>query len=82
VNVNSDHQETLDAILDHRGGRNIEWRRVRSLLEAVGSVREEHNGKLEVIVGSDRLVLRPPHGKDVDEETLGDIRHLLRNVRT
>src|SRR6476619_4883584 len=68
MNVNSDHQETLDAILGHRGGANIEWRRVRSLLEAVGTVREERNGKLEVVVGGDRLVLHPPHGKDVDEE--------------
>ena len=78
--MNTEHRRTLEMITGHRGTRNVEWHRVRSLLEAVGTVRDEHNGKLEVTVGRERLVFQPPHGKDVDEQTLVDIRRLLERA--
>jgi hypothetical protein len=55
---------------------------VRSLLEAVGTVREQHNGKLEVSVGATTRVLQPPRGKDVDPDQIVDLRRLLRGMRT
>ena len=78
-NLGSHHRETLEKLLGHEG-RNIEWRQVRSLLEAVGNVTEEHDGKLKVTVGDETQVLRPPHGKDVDEQTLVDVRRLLTHA--
>jgi hypothetical protein len=75
-NLGSHHRETLEKLLGHEG-RNVEWRQVRSLLEAVGIVTEEHDGKLKVTVGGETAVLRPPHGKDVAEQMLVDIRRLL-----
>ena len=42
------HRDTLAKIFAHPSSRNVEWREARSLLEAVGSVHEAHNGKLEV----------------------------------
>jgi hypothetical protein len=75
--VNADHRATLRRILDHSAQGNLEWRQVRSLLEAVGTVVEDHNGKLDVRVGDETLVLRPPHGKDVDRETIAELRRML-----
>jgi hypothetical protein len=75
--VNADHRETLERIFRHPAGGNLEWRQVRSLLEAVGDVTEEHNGKLKVRLGDETEVLRPPHGKDVDAQLIVDLRRML-----
>ena len=75
--MDSHHRDTLQKILGHAHAANIEWRQVLSLLEAVGTVRHQHNGKLEVTVGSETEVLQPPAGKDVDEQLLVDVRRLL-----
>ena len=80
--LNADHRETLERIFAHPTSANIEWRQVRSLLEAVGTVQEHHNGKLEVTVGVTTQVLQPPRGKDVDLAQIVDLRRLLRGVRT
>jgi hypothetical protein len=43
--VNSDHRATLERIFRHPTSANIEWRQVRSLLDALGAESQEHNGK-------------------------------------
>jgi hypothetical protein len=75
--MDSHHRDTLRKILDHAPAANIEWRQVLSLLEAVGTVRHQHNGKLEVTVGTETEVIVPPTGKDVDEQLLVDVRRML-----
>ena len=50
---------------------------MRSLLEAVGTVIEEHNGKLKVTLGSETEVVQPPHGKDIDPQLIVDLRRML-----
>jgi hypothetical protein len=77
VHVNADHRATLERIFRHPAGGNIEWRQVRSLLEAVGSVTEEHNGKLEVSLRGESEVLQPPRGKDIDAQTIAVLRRML-----
>jgi hypothetical protein len=58
----------------------VEWRHVRSLLEAAGTVVEESNGKLRVTLGPETEVFVPPHGKDVDVQQLVDLRRMFRNA--
>jgi len=53
---------------------------VLSLIEAVGSAVEEHNGKLKVTIGSATEVIRPPHGKDIDPQLIGDLRKMLTSA--
>jgi hypothetical protein len=77
--VNSDHRRTLERLFDHAGA-NIEWRQVRSLLEALGAVSEEHNGKLQVTLGGETEILHAPHGKDVDPQMIVDLRRMLRRA--
>jgi hypothetical protein len=77
--LDSAHRDTLEQIFSHSRG-NVEWRRVLSLLEAVGDVRARHNGKLEVELGGETEVFEPPRHKDVDEQLLVDVRRMLRRA--
>ncbi len=70
------HRDTLQKIFEP-ANHNIEWREVVSLLEAVGTVTQEHNGKLKVSLGPEAEVFSPPHGKDVDVQTVVDLRRML-----
>lgn len=79
--LDKEQRRTLEQIVDHRSGANIEWRQVRALLEALGTVTEEHNGKVRVTVGGMSEVFQPPREKDVDEELLSDLRRLLAPAR-
>jgi len=71
------HRDTVDKIFSRPTSGNIEWREVHSLLEAVGAVVEEHNGKLKVTLGPETEVLLKPRGKDVDPQMIVDLRRML-----
>jgi len=75
--VHGHHRKTLEKILGHPAGGNVDWREVRSLLEAVGTVTEEQNGKVKVALGDETEVFQPPRGKDVDAQTIVDLRRML-----
>ena len=74
------HRDTLDKVFGHASSGNIEWRQVLSLLTALGGVHREHNGKIEVTLGSETEILRPPRGKNIEEQTLVDLRRMLTNA--
>ncbi len=78
--LDNHHRNTLEKLFEHPPGRNLEWRQVESLLEAVGTVTREHNGKLVVTVGPETEVFGPPHQKDVDAQTIVDIRRMLKGA--
>jgi hypothetical protein len=64
--LDSAHRHTLTKIFSHPSSGNIEWRQVKSLLEAVGTTTEERGGKLKVTIDGQTQVLQPPRGKDID----------------
>jgi hypothetical protein len=68
---------TLEQVFAHPTSGNVEWRKVLSLLEAVGTVTEEHNGKFRVEIGPETEVIHKPRGKDVDEQLVVDLRRML-----
>lgn len=78
--VTADHRATLERIFRHPAGANIEWRQVLSLLQAVGSVTEEHNGNVKVTLGGETEVLRPPREKDIDQQMIVDLRRMLSSA--
>jgi hypothetical protein len=80
TDLDSGHRDTLERIFSHPSSGNVEWRQVKSLLEAVGTVTEEHNGKLRVTLGEEIEVLHPPHGKDIDQQMIVDLRRMLRRA--
>jgi len=75
--LNSDHRDVVKRLFAVPPSENIEWRQVRSLLEALGSVTEERNGKLKVELGGEVEVLVPPRSKDIDRQMIVDLRRML-----
>lgn len=74
------HRDTIEKIFQHPLSHNIEWRPVLSLLEAVGTVEERHDGKIVVTLGSETEIFERPRGKDVDAQELVDLRRMLSNA--
>jgi len=66
--------------MEHPTSHNIEWRAVMSLLEAVGEVTVRHDGRVAVKIGPELEFLRPPSGKDIDEQMVIDLRRMLSNA--
>jgi hypothetical protein len=77
VDLDSEHRRTVEQIFARPSSGNVEWRRVRSLVEAVASNVEEHNGNLLMTLGGETQTLERPHGKDVDQQMLVDLRRML-----
>jgi hypothetical protein len=78
--LNNHHRDTLQRILSHPASGNIEWRQVLSLLNAVGSVDQEPNGKFKVTIGPETEVLERPRGKDIDVQMVVDLRRMLSSA--
>ena len=80
AHLDSNHRDTVEQIFNRPSSGNVEWRRVRSLLEAVGTVEEERGGRLRVTLGGETETFDPPHAKDVDVQMLVDLRRMLRRA--
>jgi hypothetical protein len=77
VHLSNHHRNTLRQIFEHPVSHNVEWRAVVSLLEAVGSVVDRHDGKVAVTVGSQAAFFDPPADKDIDTQAVVDLRRML-----
>ena len=77
IHLSNHHRATLRQIFQHPVSHNIEWRSVLSLLEAVGSVTENRDGKVSVAIGAETEFLDPPVHKDVDVQMVVDLRRML-----
>ena len=77
ADLNSHQRNTLRKIFRHPTGHNIEWRAVVSLLEAIGSVEEHRDGKVAVTVGAQTRFFDIPSHKDIETDTVVDLRHML-----
>jgi hypothetical protein len=80
ADLNNHHRDTVEKIFSHPASGNVKWRQVLSLIEAVGTVVDEHNGKLKVTIGPETEVMRAPHGGDVDKQALVDLRRMLEGA--
>jgi hypothetical protein len=80
ADLNNRHRDTVEKIFSHPASGNVEWRQVLSLIEAIGAAVEQHNGKIKVTIGPETEVMTPPRGKDVDKQTLLDLRRMLEGA--
>lgn len=80
AHLNNHHRDTIGRIFGHPPSRNIEWREILSLLETIGTVTHEHNGKLRVTLGPETEVFPAPRGKDVEIQILVDLRRMLEHA--
>ena len=75
--LNNHHRNTLQELLDHQHTGNMHWREVRSLLEAVGTVEDAHNGKVKIHVGETILSIHDPGHHTIDKQLVVDLRQAL-----
>jgi hypothetical protein len=73
------HRDTVAKIFGP-GNHNLEWREIVSLLETIGTVTQEHNGKLKVSLGPETEVFPSPRGKDADVQVVVDVRRMLKQA--
>jgi hypothetical protein len=78
--LNNHHRDTLLRIFQHPASHNIEWQGVLSLLEAVGSVEQRHDGKYVVHIGSETEIMARPKHKDIDVQQVLDLRRMLTSA--
>ena len=72
------HQTTYNALFQHPVARNLQWHDVRSMLNALTDVTEEHNGNLKFTRNGETLTVHPSKHKDLsDIDELMQIRHFL-----
>jgi hypothetical protein len=80
MHLNGHHRDTLTQILQHPANHNIEWQAVVSLLDAVASVEEQHDGRFLVTLGTETETLERPKGKDITVQQVVDLRRMLTNA--
>ncbi len=79
--MSSTHQTTYKALFQHPAARNLQWHDVRSMLNSIADVEEEHNGNLRFTRHGETLTVHPPKHKDLsDIEELMKIRHFLERL--
>jgi hypothetical protein len=78
--LNNNQRDTLLQLFQHQSSHNIEWQAVLSLLEAVGSVEQCHDGKYLVHLGAETEVLTRPKHKDIDVQQSVDLRRMLTSA--
>jgi hypothetical protein len=78
ISMSKVHQTTYKAIFQHPITHNLQWHDVRSMLDSLAEVTEEHNGNLKYIRHGEVLILHPPKHKDLsDNKEVMEIRHFL-----
>jgi hypothetical protein len=80
AHLNNHHRNTLRQIFQHPASHNIEWHAVVSLLKAIGSVVEHRDGMVAVAVGSETEFFDIPAQKDIDTQTVVDLRRMLSSA--
>jgi hypothetical protein len=74
------HQRTYESLFQHPVSRNLEWRELRAMFDALADVTDEPNGNMKVKRNGHTLILHPPTRKDFsDVQELMKIRHFLEN---
>ncbi len=80
AHLNNHHRDTVAQIFRHPAGHNIEWHSVISLLEAVATVEETHQGHFLVTLGDETETFEPPKHKDIDLQQVVDLRRMLTSA--
>jgi hypothetical protein len=80
VHLDAHHRATVEKICSHPVSHNIQWHDVVSLLEKVGTVKEEHDGRYKVSLGDETQTFDPPKHANLDEQQVVDLRRMLKGA--
>ena len=78
--LSNHHRNTLRQLFQHPVSHNIEWRSALSLLDAVGSTAERHDGKVAVTLGGETRLFERPSDKEIDVQMVLDLRQMLSDA--
>ena len=78
--LNNHHRNTLSALFQHPTSHNVRWEDVVSLLDAVGTVEERHEGKIKVTVGAETEFLEAPRDHQASVDQIVGLRRMLRSA--
>jgi hypothetical protein len=73
-------RRTLEALFRHPVSSNIAWSDALHLTERLGTVRQEHNGRLLLEIGEQRHVFHQPHAKALTPEEVAQLRKFLESA--
>jgi hypothetical protein len=79
VELDGHHKATVEKIFSHPVSHNIQWHDVLSLLRAVATVTEEHDGRCKVTLGSETETFDPKGHHDLNVQQVVDVRRMLTN---
>jgi len=71
---------TLEAIFRHPVTRNLAWSDALHLIERIGAVKQEANGRLLLTITAHREVFHQPHGKELTAEEMARLRKFLESA--
>jgi hypothetical protein len=77
THLNSSHQATYNAVFQHPVARNLYWRDLRSLLNALAVVKEGESGMLKITRNGHNLIVQRPRKNIAQVQELMDIRRFL-----
>ena len=80
IKLDAHHRKTVEKIFSHPTSHNIQWHDVLSLLEAVATVDEGHDGRYKVTLGTETETFDTPRGHDIDTQMVVDLRRLLKGA--
>lgn len=82
MKLSSKHSKTLHAIFDNPVRSDVEWKKIESLLYAIGSELSEGRGsRIRVALNDVRAVFHRPHPqKETDKGALKSVRRFLKEA--
>ncbi len=82
MKLSSKHRKTLQAIFDNPVKSDVEWKKVESLLVALGGELSEGRGsRIRVALNDVRAVFHRPHSqKETDKGALKSVRRFLKGA--
>jgi hypothetical protein len=73
-------RRTLEGIFRHPVPGSLAWSDALHLIERLGAVRQESNGKLLLTIGEQKHVIHEPHGKELTPEEIAQLRKFLETA--
>lgn len=82
MKLSSRHQKTLQAIFHNPDRSDVDWKKIESLLSAIGAeVSEGRGSRIRVVLNDVKAVFHRPHPqKETDKGALKSVRRYLKEA--
>ena len=78
--LNHKQLSVLEKVFTHPVTHDLTWHDVTTLLDAVGTLEQKHNGSWHITIGGQMQVFDPNHGKQLSVQQVIDLRHMLQDA--